>query len=144
MKFNSLFAIVGFCVMAMIYSCNPTLEVKDFSSIKTGTFYQYNNSGSLNSTVIRKDTVQVEISANKVDTTIWRINWLDSSTYYCQILGLPKSKSPNEVFQYKRAIILVSIKSLTEDYYTYKGELTLDGETREPRILQDTLWRKRK
>ena len=95
----------------------------------------------LNSTVIRKDTVQMEISPNAVDTTIWRITWLDSANYYCQVLALPKSKSPNEINQYKRSVILVSIKSLTKDYYTYQKEFHLDEETR---TLQDILWLKKK
>ena len=141
MTINSLVNILILCSIALTYSCKPPLDSKDFSSLKTGTFFQYNNAGKLNSTVIRKDTVQMEISANGVDTTIWRITWLDSTNYYCQILGLPKSKSPNEINQYKRSVILVSIKSLTKDYYTYQGELHLDEETR---TLQDTLWLKKK
>ena len=88
-----------------------------------------------------KDTVQMEISANAVDTTIWRITWLDSANYYCQVLALPKSKSPNEINQYIRSVILISIKFLTKHYHTYQTQRNLEGETK---TIQDTLWLKKK
>lgn len=142
-KMKNIFSYCSVLLFLLVvaFNCKSPIQNDDFSSVRSGTYFKYRNGNQLHTTIIRKDSIQMEINANTADTTIWKITWLDESTYFCQILGLPKSKSPNEINRYKRSVILVNIKSLTENYYTYQTKLTLDGETG---TINDTLWLKKK
>ncbi len=133
------FSLLSFCFL--LISCMSSSAPIDFSAIRSGTFFQYGKDAQLHSTIIRNDSLQIEINTRTGDTSVWKIEWLDSSAYYCKILSLPKSKSPNEFAKYNRSILLIQLRELTDSYFTYQGELTIDGETG---VVSDTLWRVRK
>lgn len=141
MKKREIFLMSIILLCTVIFSCMSSSPPSDFSSIRSGTFFQYDKDAQLQTTIIRNDSLQIEVNARTGDTSVWRVQWLDSGAYYCKILSLPKSKSPNEVATYNRSALLIKLRKLTESYYTYQAELTTDGETG---IVNDTLWRLRK
>ena len=49
--------------------------------VHTGKFFQYKNQGQFYSTIIRGDSVQMEINAQTGDTTNWKIHWIDNCSY---------------------------------------------------------------
>ena len=109
--------------------------------IHTGRFFQYKNQGQLYSTIIRGDSLQMEINTQTGDTTNWKIYWIDNCSFSCQYISGLKDKSDQELAFYKQSIILFSIKTLEKDYYTYNAELKFNAQSK---TFNDTIWRQRK
>ena len=108
------------------------------SPIHTGRFFQYKNQGQLYSTIIRGDSVQMEINSQTGDTTNWKIHWIDNCSYSCQYISGLKAKSDQEIIFYKQSIIVFCIKTLRKDYYTYNAEIKFNSQSK---TFSDTVWR---
>ena len=134
MRILALFILTG-----ILLTCTSFIfSLIDCSKVHTGKFYFYKNSDQYTSTIIRTDTVQIEINSKTKDTSIWKINWIDNCTFSTKYVSGLRINTQAEADFYRQSIIVFTIKELTDDYYTYSAEFKFNSLSNK---YTDTLWR---
>jgi hypothetical protein len=106
-------------------------------SVKNGVFHFYQNDGQYHGVVIRKDSLQIEVNQNTLDTTFWRILWLSDCQFTCSFISGTKMKWKEELTFYKMSKLTFSIQKVTKQYYTFDASFTSSNNSR---TFSDTMW----
>jgi hypothetical protein len=106
--------------------------------IKNGTFYQYDKTGHLHSTIVRQDSVQTELVASTLNKSTWKIKWVDDCSYKSRYATGLTSLTKEQADFYATTEILFKIKEVTNHFYVYAAEFYYNRQTQK---FADTLWR---
>ena len=122
--------ISGFSLSVKCQNKIPTC-----AELKTGFFYSYPKNSPDPFLYQRDNDIQKEINIKTSDTLFWKVNWLSECTYSLKYISGCKDKALLDFA--RKHIVLVSIKKITEDYFTY--DAFIDKLSNLP-VISDTQW----
>ena len=105
--------------------------------IKTGIFHIYPKNSPDHYVDRREGEFVIETKMNTVDTSLYKINWLNDCTYALQYLSGSEKMTDKMVKFLKKHKLVYEILTVTNNYYVYKGYI--DKRSNLP-ISTDTVW----
>lgn len=125
------------CIISLLIFSAFLSPPADCGKLRNGRFHIYGVENSY--TIVRKDTLQIEINKKTGDTSWWRVKWISPCGYTLRFLaGQEKMESLKAEF-YENSRIKVSIRKYTADYYIYDGQLSYKDMISNS---SDTMWLK--
>ncbi|MBL0883820.1 MAG: hypothetical protein IBJ16_10830 [Chitinophagaceae bacterium] len=101
-----------------------------------GRFHSYSKKGD-HIQITRIDGIQQDVNMNTLDTTYWKINWLDNCRFTAVYLSGAGPKNNAEKLLYQTSILYFDIKEIADDYYI--GTTTIKAAEGNS-IFTDTTW----
>jgi hypothetical protein len=89
---------------------------------KNGRFYLY--SPATFYTIIRQDTMQLEIDKKSGDSTWWKVKWVSPCTYLLKFISSTEKMDDRRAEFFTNTLIKVSIVKTTPGYYIYDAQGT--------------------
>jgi hypothetical protein len=111
------------------------LPPPDCSKYKKGVFHLYAQTG--NYTLIRNDSLQIEVDKDAGDSSFWKIHWSSDCKYSLIFISGQRKVSGLQADMLQKTLVKISIVKATPDYYIYNAEAIYRGNTFPS---SDTIW----
>ena len=122
-------------------SIPPESSKLDCSKVKNGEFFFYPEGGKFEFKLVRKDSLQLEIDLNSMDTSFWKIQWVDNCTSTSEFISSTKQMEQGLLYFLSNHKAYQQIEEIRSDYYIIK--MTLDSIVSSD-YMRDTVWFKPK
>lgn len=120
-----------------IASLLTSFSLYDCSTLKDGTFYFYPPDSSEPFQIIRKDSIQKEINMKTLDTSFWKIIWLNDCIANLHLIRTTRKIEDDErAFLFGHSSVM-HVLSISDKYYIFQGGL--DSLNSQFTII-DTVW----
>lgn len=138
----NLYSFVKFALLFLFSAGTiPPSSSPDCSKIKHGQFFFYPEGGKFQFKLIRKDSLQLEIDLKTMDTSVWRVFWVDDCTLTNQFISSTKPIDAGFLDFVSNHKAYQQIEEIRNDYYLIK--MSLDSINSSD-YMRDTVWFKPK
>ena len=105
-------------------------------NLKSGTFHFYSPEG-VHFLILKQDTLHAEVNPDTGETSYWRVQWLDDSTYISTFI---RKTNPDTGLRQQfnlEAKTQIYIKAVTPTYYLFESHSNYKDKTF---TYKDTVW----